>query len=158
MSPRSFSRGRENKAPHFDKHMSQLAAPDDCPDDSACIGDGLPNEYMKRTEIFNMYTYVQRSLQWRTHTHTRVQTKSSHGLEPGSSVDHAAHPHPLSKKPEVNSFPYSLLLSHPDPSHTHIAPITASGANSRQTLFSTKCSNLKFPLRTFGSYNFQQLL
>ena len=49
---------------------------------------------------------------------------------PWSSLDHALHPHPLSKKSEVKSFPYSLSLSHhaPSPSHTqlplqHLEPI-----------------------------------
>lgn len=73
-----------------------------------------------------------------THTHKYTQEhmsahKSSHSLELGSSLDHAPHPHPLSKKPEVNSFPYSLSLSHPTPQKL-IAPVIVSGANSCQTL------------------------
>lgn len=74
-----------------------------------------------------------RSLPSWTRTHTQkkknvvkstwVHTKSSQRLQPGSSLDHALHPHPLSKKPEVNSFPYSLSLSHPAPSQTFTAPI-----------------------------------
>lgn len=87
------------------------------------------------------------------HTHTRKCTQrhmsahKSHGLEPGSSLDHAPHPHPLSKRPEVNSFPYSVSLSHPAPSHTLTAPITASGANSCQTLnFQTSAPISIFPL------------
>lgn len=80
------------------------------------------------------------SLPWWTHTqkctrkHMSTHKKQPPTPEPGSSLDHAPHPHPLSKKPEVNSFPYSLSLSHPAPSHTLTAPITASGANSCQTL------------------------
>lgn len=73
----------------------------------------------------------------RTHENALKSTsahKSSHGLQPGPSLDHAPHPHPLSKKPEVNSFPYSLSLSHHAPSHKLTAPITASGASSFQTL------------------------
>ena len=75
-------------------------------------------------------------------THIKMYSKStcmhkSHCFETGSSLHHA--PHPLSKKPEVNSFPYPVSLSHP-------APVTASGFNSWHTQFSTKCLNLKFPL------------
>lgn len=66
------------------------------------------------------------------HAHTKMHSKArerTNTAQPESSLDHALHPHPLSKKPEVNSFPYSLSLSHPAPSHTFTAPITASGAN-----------------------------
>lgn len=63
--------------------------------------------------------YVHKQLQ--THTITPRANKLRGGTrtqkQPSCTslgpLDHALHPHPLSKKPKVNSFPYSLSLSHP---------------------------------------------
>lgn len=78
---------------------------------------------------------LQSTLQWSEKTHTpKRKRRKKKSCQPGYSPHHAFHPHPLSKKPEVNSFPYSLSLSHRGPSHTFAAPVKAPRSQSRWTL------------------------
>lgn len=68
-----------------------------------------------------------------------------------SSHNHTFHPHPLSKKHEVSSFPYSVSLSQPAPSHTVITPVTNAGWSQAFSLklAETKCSHLNLVCRIF---------
>lgn len=95
-----------------------------------------PTQWFAGNFIYNTHTAIYLTCT-KKKVHTKIylkrhmsRHKSSRRLQPGFLLDHAFHPHPLSKKPEVNSFPYSLSLSHPAPSYISTGPITPSGANS----------------------------